>query len=603
MHRRIPRPPLLFSLAVLALAKTAFGQTPDFGDHEYRIAVRLDPERHEVRGSVTIRYRNRSENPIEDLVFHLYPNAFEHDETVFMRESGDALRGVPSDARGRIELQSLRIDEVEALERASDELLPKDRTQLRVPLEAPLRPGERLTIEIDFVTHLPALFARSGYVDRFHLVAQFFPKLAKLSRMGEWRSFPYHGLGEFYADFASYELAVEAPPDLVVAANGVRGPVEFDGPWPVHRFRAEDVHDVAFAAWDRFETRSERCHGVRVHLFFPPGGDEVAARSLALACRAFDELGRLLGPYPYKDLSIVFPPRGAEGGAGMEYPGLVISAAGSHHPSGLRFFGPDATTAHELAHQWFQGVVATNEVLHPMLDEGLATFFGNELMAIVHGRDRSALERPPLDIAEFTRALLPEKAFPPSLPVYAFPGEYELYGSLYGHFPLALETVARLEGRDRLMKALGHYARTHRFKHPKPEDLLASFAKVYGEAYVREVLEPALFRGHAVRFTLDVQKTEDAFHYVAKRAGRLPLPTVVQITHVDGTVERIPFPAEAETVELSRPREVVARVEIDPDRQILVDRERNDQAHLPRPGRSRGLLVAALRALFAWCFG
>jgi hypothetical protein len=607
--RRIPRHiSLSCVLAVGALCAAVVAEAQpvpqSFGDHAYEISVRLDPRMHEVTGKVVIRYRNRSRKALDDLLFHLYPNAFEHGETVFMRESGGSLRGVPGEARGRIIVFSLEIDGVEALGRAETELIPKDRTQLRVPLTRPLPPSGQTTITIAFTTHLPALFARSGHVDSFHIVAQFFPKLAKLTSSGEWRSYPYHGFGEFFADFADYDLRVEAPPDFEIAANGVRGPVDFEGGWSVHSFRAESVHDVAFVAWDEFRSSESRCHGVRVHLHHPKGGEAVAARSLRLACAAFSEFGRQLGPYPYKDLSIVFPPRGAEGGAGMEYPGLIISSAGSFHPESLRLFGPDATTAHELAHQWFPGVVATDEVLHPMLDEGISTFLGHDLLARVHGRARSGNERPPIDVFEFTRMLLPERVLPPARPAFAFPREHELYASIYGHFPLALETIARIYGRERLMKVLGHFARAWRFKHPGPEDLITSFEAVYSAWVVREVVRPALFRGHSARFSLEGPKRRGGrVELVAVRDGELPLPTVVAITHSDGAVERLPFPANQSRLVIDRPEASVVRVEIDPDRHILVDRDRTDQLYMAKSPRAPSDLLTALRALFAGLFG
>jgi hypothetical protein len=577
---------------------------PDFGDHEYTIAVRLDPSTHEVTGQVVIRYRNRSSAPLHDLVFHLYPNAFEHDETVFMREGGGSLRGIEGDGYGGISVHSLTIDGIESLERAETELIPKDRTQLRLPLITPLPPAGVVKIAVAFTTRLPFLFARSGHVGRFHVVAQFFPKLAKLSSKGEWRSFPYHGLGEFFADFADYELFIEAPPDLQIVASGVRGPIDTDGPWPVHQFRAEAVHDVAFVAWDRFESREGRCHGVRVHLHHPRGGAAIAERSFELACAAFLHFGRDLFPYPYKDLSIVFPPKGAEGGEGMEYPQLILSSAGTLHPPGLRFLGPDVTTAHELAHQWFQGVVATDEVRHPMLDEGLSTYFGYDLLTRIHGRARSGNQRPPLDVFELTRMLLPERVLSPARPVFAFPRETELYASIYGHFPLALETFARTYGRAKMTNALGRFAREFRFRHPGPDDLIASFETVYSAWFVREVIRPALFDGKSARFSLKrAQVRGNDLEVIAIREGSLPLPTVVAVTYADGRVERLPFPAERTQLAFERPSASVVRVEIDPDRHVLLDPDRSDQIYLARSWRGSITLWMALRALFAGLFG
>src|SRR5690606_32936984 len=125
--------------------------------------------------------------------------------------------------------------------------------------------------------------------------------------------------------------------------------------------------------------------------------------------------------------------------------------------------------------------------------------------------------------------------------------------SIYGHFPLALETFARTYGRDKLMNAIGRFARDFRFRHPGPDDLVASFEKVYSPWFVREILRPALFHGHSVRFSLQRARLRDGtLEIVAQREGTLPLPTTVAITYRDGSVERLPFPASRTQLAIER---------------------------------------------------
>lgn len=594
-------------MRIIALASLAFFSAraeadprERFDDHLYELNVRLETSEHSIQGALRIEYRNRSAAPIGDLLFHLYPNAFRDEGTVFMRESGGALRGVHAEGAGEITLHTLKVDGVERLAFADDELIPGDRTQLRLPLEEALAPGARLIIEIEFTTKLPTLFARSGHIGGFYIGAQFFPKLAKLSAEGEWVSFPYHGLGEFYADFARYELTLSAPHQLTVAANGVRGLDEVIGSRRVHRFIAKRVHDLVFVASADLKSHTARCHGVRVHLFYPPGAEALALDSEALSCFGLGYLGESLFPYPYKDLSIVIPIARASGGAGMEYPGLFLTNAGAMPPAGFRFFGHAATTAHELAHQYFQGIIASDEVNHPLLDEGLASFFTYELLRAAYGRERSGIEQPAIDAYELLRLYQDERPSPATRPVFLYQDGAELYHAIYARVPLLFETIARSYGREKLLRALGRYARRHQFSHPLPEDLYRAFEEIYSREFVRRILKPGLGRGAGARFRFgEIAHQGGRVHLEARREGTLPIPTSVAAFYEDGRILTEPFPPELELLELSFEREGLLRVEIDPEHRNLLDRRRGDQRYL-LSDRPSARLLRHIRAAFAF---
>jgi hypothetical protein len=304
------------------LAEPSRGKSPQ----RYQLEATLEAPRHAVHGNLTLHFTNTSSAALTALVFHLYLNAFRDDRSVFMRETGGQLRGTRAHGNGKIELESLRIAGEERLPDAQNELIPGDFTQLSVPLSKPLLPGETTLVESRFRAQLPALFARSGYHEDFFAVAQWFPKLAKLEPDGQFASFPYHGMGEFYADFADYELRVRTPKDFMVAASGALLREKPYGDKQIERlFRAERVHDVAwFAAPDYVRTR-ERVGSVEVTYMAPPGY-EAAQREHARVVRAgLAHFGTRFGAYPYATLSVVLPPRGADGAAGMEYPTLIVT--------------------------------------------------------------------------------------------------------------------------------------------------------------------------------------------------------------------------------------------------------------------------------------
>jgi hypothetical protein len=580
--------------------------------HAYRIEATLDADAHVVRGIAHIRWTNQSRVPIGELWLHLYMNAFESRRTVFMQESGGQLRGARFGAKGRIHLEALRLGERDLLPRADDTIVPDDRTQLRVPLPEPVSPGGVIELTIPFTTTLPEVFARAGYHDQFHMVAQWFPKLARLEPDGTWATFPYHGLGEFYADFARYDVTIDAPAEHVLGATGVEVSTKREGPRTLHRFVAERVHDFAFASWPYFARTEARCGGVDVEVLAPPGYGRTARTARALTCRGLDYYGGLYGRYPYPRLTVVLPPRGAEGAAGMEYPMLFTSDGGWWNLGVVHAGGVEETTAHELAHQWFQGLVATNEVRWPMLDEGLTSWASYDFMASLYGPGRSFAGAPALDYFDVLRPFaLRSSDPPPARPVTSFRAA-SYWRVIYGRVPLVLETLARTYGRRRVHRALGDYARRHRFEHPGPEALYAAFDRTFGPWLAARLLRPALERGEDASVALerramrpraatDSSGGRDAI--VGRRIGALPLPLSARVRCEDGRALDLRWPGRDARFEPAfgsscRPRDV----RVDPSAHDLLDPRRADD-HLTVGGMRRfagQALAFALAWIAAW---
>ncbi len=564
------------------------------------IRAQLDPVRHVIRGVVVQRLRNTTSVALGRMVFHLYLEAFRDRRSVFMRESGGALRGVRVQGAAGQRLLSLRIDGADALGRADRELVPGDTTQLSVPLLTPLPPGATTHVEIAFEATLPELAARAGYLGDFHVLAQWFPKLAKLEADGSWASFPYHGNGEFYADFATYDVELEVPRGYSVEGTGERVAHRARGERDVHRFRADRVHDAAYVVAEDLVIHERRCVGVRVRVAHTAGFALAADEHARATCAGLASLGAWLGPYPYPTLAVVVPPRGASGGAGMEYPTAFLTDGPWFPTAWFPAYPAIETTFHELAHQWFQGLVANDEVTHPMLDEGLASYVGYEALARFRG-DRAPDANPSWRdelVHESLRPFVARADVPrPSLPAHA----YDAYGygtSVYGRSAAVFETLARIHGRARVDAAIGRYAREQRYRHPRPSDLLAAFEHELGPAVAAQ-LEALLIRGE--RITVRVERLS-AVRLRAVRSGPLDVPLELEIRN--GTLRRRLLWQGSARFELALgsgpgPRCLV----VDPDRRSLLDDRRvDDVGCLERPrgrldGRLRGLLAFVLRGL------
>lgn len=271
----------------------------------------------------------------------------------------------------------------------------------------------------------------------------------------------------------------------------------------------------------------------------------------------------------------------------MEYPTAFLTEGPWYATGGLPYSVALETTFHELGHQWFQGLVATNEVEFPLLDEGLTNFIGvAALAAFTHNGDPTRIEFWQTHISS-------EKLLPPSLPAYRYsPGEYG--ASVYGRSTLVLTSLSQTYGEARIWAALGRYARRFRFAHPHPHDLIASFDTELGRGVGRDILAPLLIEGE----TLQVRVTRAADgHFVARRTGPIALPVDVDFIDATGT-HRVVWSGTRTMHDLRQLRGARCFV-IDPERKLHLDSHRRDDTGCYgwRADGLRTLLATTLGAL------
>ncbi len=603
----------LFTLlaCVLCVLPRAQAQSAPPAFHSYQIDAALEPTQRLVRGTVKIRFTNTSQVALRELVFHLYLNAFRDRRSVFMRESRGVSRRSQLKGSGSIELSTLTVDGADLLPRARRELVPGDFTQLAIPLAAPLSAGAQVQIESAFVAKLPRVFARSGYAEDFFCVAQWFPKLAKLEPDGRFASSPYHALGEFYADFADYEVTVRTPAGFVVAANGTRVRENKQAHSVTRTFAIERALDAVWVAGRSLQLREEKSAGVAVTYAYAPGYELALEEHAAVTRAGLTHYGKLFGPYPYPTLTVVVPPRRATGAAGMEYPGLFLTAGAWLPTPRSPGLSGAFITAHELAHQWFPMTVASDELRYPVLDEGLAQWGALDLLRTLHGETGSLSAWLPFSRFELERVLAwsTAAATPPGMSANEYT-EREYGASVYSAAAVTLETIRRVFGRKRFERALARYARENRFSHPTPEELSEAFDHVYGQGFSAKVLRPLLLSGERVGVRIVRAHTERSgagyrTEVWARRTGEVPLPTWLAAYDQHGKIiERVAFPGEHASLKVSfESAEQVARVALDPDRALLVDASVSDQivdfAQAP-PSSWTSRALAAAQALLSW---
>ena len=376
----------------------------------YRIEVELDPEARSLFGRQEVRWAHPAGRPLAWVALQLYLEAFRNAGTTWMRGAdpgwidperweesyGDPWGWIDVTAlhqRARGERWPMSLQPIQP-----DDGNPLDRTLCGAVLPVPVEPGEEAVLELEFSARLPVPFARTGCVPGYCFLAQWFPKLAVMEPPGvrgaeeaRWVLHQFHAPTEFYADFADYDVTMRVPGGWLVAATGRADDLARtlpDGRQEVS-FSQRAVHDFAWLAGrDLVETvhrhrPAGRGGEVAVRYVHPVGFSGQADRARIGVEAALDHMGLHVGPYPYDVLTVVLPPgRGGRTG-GMEYPTLITAMPADPQWDRFPFSTsrvPELVAIHEFIHQYFYGVVATEEREEAFLDEGLTTYWEGEVL-------------------------------------------------------------------------------------------------------------------------------------------------------------------------------------------------------------------------------
>ncbi len=462
----------------------------------YKLDAKLDPATHQVTGAETLTWTNTGQSQVDTLPFHLYPNAFKNEKSLFMRESRGEMRGArASDSGwGWINVDSLQIGGVE-LARELKYPHENDETVAELKLAQPVQPGQTIEINFKFTEQLPEVFARSGYKGEFNLVGQWFPKIGvRIGPPGaeHWECQPYEAYTEFFADFGVYDVTLKVPFTYVVAATGVLVAANDEpGGSRTLTYHAEDVSDFVWMADPYMITKSGKAtledgSSVIVRVVYRPEHEAFAARHLQAAIGAIEKFSADFVPYPWSIMTVVDPPLDAASGAGgMEYPTFVTTEGDSVFiRPGMHL--PEFVTVHEVGHNWFQGMLATNEPVEAWMDEGVNEWADSHVMADLYGARTSVI-----DWGGFTaeyEALSSELTEDPSnipTPIataaFAFPDSESYSETTYPGTNRALTTLERLVGTTKFMAAMKSYAKQWAFKHPTGRDMFASLEKDLGQ--------------------------------------------------------------------------------------------------------------------------
>ncbi len=540
----------------------------------YQIAVRLDADRKSLVGSEKIGFLNDTSQPVQELFFHLYPNAFKSPNSTFMKENPAAARRSMADGNwGSMEVSALRLA-------SGYDLLPRssvDDTVMRVPLPEPLAPGSSLQLEAAFSVKLPRVIARSGYWEGDHFtVGQWFPKLAALTEKG-WVAHQYHANSEFFSDFGSYRVEITVPERFVVGASGVQVGEKSNGDGTKSLiFAARSVHDFGWAANPTFREAREKVGDTEIRLLYLAADEGFRDRFLASAKAAVENFGRWFGPYPYPQLTVVDVPAGA--GDGMEYPTMVTVASDRVPVPGL--LAPEQVTIHEIGHQWWYGMVATNEFEEAWLDEGFTTYSTRKLVDQLYGAQDSMANflgfhagQVAADRGEYLNIYRLDPVVQDSWKFYSF-ASYG--GNVYAKVDMILGSLEGYLGPEKMSQLMRSYFQRYAFRHPRTEDFLSVVREVAGDRF-DHFLQQALYSSAVFDYSIESPeiRREGASYrskVTARRLGDGVAPVEVVTTFEDGHQEREMWNGEArwQSYQYLSPSPAV-KVEVDPDHKLMLD--------------------------------
>lgn len=557
--------------AAWLLAWGAFlaGQTsekPYFQQHvSYQIRVALDPGKALLHGHLRLTYENRSPDTLPGLYIHLWPNAYKNRHTPYAiqqrRNGKSTFHFAQAAQRGYMDSLSFSVNGVATQPLPvtkgprpapgySQYLLKKAIDVVWLPFPEPLPPGGKVVIETPFRVKIPNTFSRLGHAGQQFQITQWYPKPAVYDRKG-WHPLPYLDMGEFYSEWGRYEVEITVPSTYVVGATGVlqtdseiawlqqreaetRRWLMENGPAPAWdtsstappktlRFIQDSVHDFAWFADPRYAVLSDTVtlpngHRVACVALFRPACAKSWKNAPRYIVEAVTNLSAWVGPYPYAHATAVEGALGA--GGGMEYPMITVIGGCQMDTSSLR-----TVIHHEVGHNWFQGLLGSNERRHPWQDEGINTYYEQRLggqnpnQPLIDTTGKTSRLKIALS-GFFSGAvplgklsyLMPSNPLSPALYHWNLDQPLSLSSEFYstinyglgvyqrtGELLWALEASA---GEAQFDRGMQRYFQTCAFRHPYPEDWVAALRQ---EGIPAECFLKALYSDREPDFRLRVR--------------------------------------------------------------------------------------------------
>ncbi|MBB6217441.1 hypothetical protein HNQ80_003562 [Anaerosolibacter carboniphilus] len=440
----------------------------------YNIDAVFSPEEATLQAKQQVNYINQEDASLEEIYFHLYPNAFRTEETApFLFD--DFQRAYPNGFEpGYIELENVVVNG----QSAQYEILGDQKTIMKIKLTDPLAVGARTKIEMSYTIKLPPAQERFGYGEETFNFGNWYPVAAVYDASG-WNLDPYYPIGDpFYSDVSNYDVTIRTPKDMIVAASGNIRKDEIQDKDRLWKIEAKLMRDFAWVASKNFEVVEKDVEGTTLKMYYIKNKeltDEIKEFTTVVGEDALKVFNKTYGKYPYGQYSIVqtnFP-------SGMEYPGIVFIGKDYYNDNAREYL--EIVIVHETAHQWWYGVVGNDEIDEAWLDESL-TAYGEVIYAMeIFGEKEGQEYEKVYNEAEYNdvEATIQDKKMLKSLD--QFEG-WDDYGPLiYNRGSMFMNEIYEKYGKDKLYNIFAEYYDQYRFKNATTENFKAVCEAVLGE--------------------------------------------------------------------------------------------------------------------------
>ena len=573
----------------------------------YEIDAKYDSVKHTVDATEVVTYHNLTGQPLDHFPFHLYQNAFQPNAT-WIRETKVA--GSRDVSYEKWEDKDYGSEEIKSLEVAGqgdltsnvryiqpDDGNKDDKTVVDVRVPKPIAPGQFVQFKIAFQTKFPETQARSGWKHDFVLGGQWFPKVGVFWH-GAWNCHQYHATTEFFADFGVYDVKLTMPQFEVVGASGVKvGETNNADGTKTVAYHGDDIHDFAWTASPRYRVKEDgvfqgQMGPVQMRILMQPAHWSQVGRHEKILRESLEHFESWYGPYPYKTITLVDPESSEAGG--MEYPTFITGDTSWFMPKGL--YLPEIVIEHEFGHQYWYGMVATNEFEDAWMDEGINSYTEVKVLDSILGKKTSGINMLGATFGEREQQRLSYIGVADLDPIAQKAYDYysfNSYGGItYGKTASVLLTLESIIGEDTMAKAMHTYFMKYRFTHPTKEDFLKTIEEVSGKdlkwyfaqaVYGSQVMDYKVLKVESFPVNWYVEK-ETGSHkddkntvyrsYVwLQRKGDFIMPVEVEIKFEGGEKIREHWDGVSRWTKFTYEKKAkLESAEIDPDHKIQIDR-------------------------------
>jgi len=519
---------------------------------DYKMDVDVDVKKFQYKGTQKLVYTNNSPDVLTKVYYHLYYNAFQPDSEMNARLkniSDPDRRMVTTEGTKERPIKKSRISPLKpneigylnvlSLKQKGQALAYKVAgTVLEVILNKPIQPGGKTTFDMNFEGQLPVHIRRAGRNSRDNIamsMAQWYPKMAEYDFEG-WQAHPYIAR-EFQGVWGNFDVTIHIDRNYTIGGTGyLQNPQEIghgyeDKTKKLHiqkgeklawHFIAPNVHDFTWAADDNYVHDIYKMeNGPDLHFFYKNIEENKAnwKENQELTAKAMEYYSKHIGKYPYKQYSVI-----QAGDGGMEY-GMCTFVAGGGKRSNV------GTIFHELAHTWFQFLLASNESIHSWMDEGFTSYIsGLASSKILRGGDGKPSAGSYGGYFYVVKNKLEE---PLTTHSDRFNTNVAFSVGSYTKGSMFLTQLNYIIGEENTKKTIKKYFRDFKFKHPTPNDIKRSAEKVSGLElgwYLNEWVETI----HTIDYGI---KSVEGTKITLERIGKMPMPVDVTVIYEDGSKE------------------------------------------------------------------